>query len=63
MEQTFQQLGQLLLGAIPTAVLLLALFASYRVLVAAPLGRALDERYARTEGAVEKELVKEVILR
>src|SRR5215472_7198033 len=52
MEQTFQQLGQLLLGAIPTAVLLLLLFASYKVLVAGPLGRALDERYARTEGAV-----------
>ena len=54
MEQTFQQLGQLLLGAVPTAVLLLLLFTSYRVLVAGPLGRALDERYARTEGAVTK---------
>ena len=35
-------------------VLLLALFACYRALVAAPLEKALEERYARTEGAFEQ---------
>jgi len=35
-------------------VLLLVLFAAYRVLVAAPLERALEERYARTDGAFEQ---------
>ena len=35
-------------------VLLLSLFAAYRVLVAGPLDRALEERYARTEGAFEQ---------
>ena len=54
MEQTIQQLGQLLLGAIPTMVLLLALYGAYRMLVAAPLEKALEERYARTEGAFEQ---------
>lgn len=54
MEQTLHQLGQLLLGAIPTMVLLLALFAAYRMLVAGPLERALEERYARTDGAFEQ---------
>jgi F-type H+-transporting ATPase subunit b len=54
MEQTLHQLGQLLLGAIPTMVLLLVLFAAYRALVAAPLDRALEERYARTDGAFEQ---------
>ena len=51
MEQTLHQLGELLLAAIPTVVLLLVLFGLYRVLVAGPLGRILEERYARTEGA------------
>jgi F-type H+-transporting ATPase subunit b len=54
MEQTLQQLGQLLLGAIPTMVLLLVLFGAYRALVAGPLDRALEERYARTDGAFEQ---------
>jgi F-type H+-transporting ATPase subunit b len=54
MEQTLHQLGQLLLGAIPTMVLLLALFGAYRALVAGPLDRALEERYARTDGAFEQ---------
>src|SRR5258706_2912557 len=54
MEHTLQQLGELLLGAIPTVVLLLVLFGMYRVLVAGPLERVLQERYARTEGAVEQ---------
>jgi F-type H+-transporting ATPase subunit b len=54
MQQTLQQLGQLLLGSIPTMVLVLGLFAAYRALVAGPLERALQERYARTDGAFEQ---------
>lgn len=54
MEQTLQQLGQLLLGAIPTVVLLVILYGVYRVLVAGPLEKALEERYAKTEGAFEQ---------
>src|SRR5258706_7806576 len=54
MEHTLQQLGELLLGAIPTVVLLLVLFGTYRVLVAGPLERVLQERYSRTEGALEQ---------
>ena len=54
MEQTLHQLGQLLLGAIPTMVLLLTLFGAYKALVAGPLDRALEERYARTDGAFEQ---------
>jgi F-type H+-transporting ATPase subunit b len=54
MEQTLHQLGELLLAAIPTVVLLLVLFGLYRVLVAGPLGRILEQRYARTEGALQQ---------
>jgi F-type H+-transporting ATPase subunit b len=54
MEHTLQQLGELLLGAIPTVVLLLVLFGMYRVLIGGPLERVLHERYARTEGALEQ---------
>lgn len=35
-------------------VLLLALYGAYQMLVAGPLEKALDERYARTDGAFEQ---------
>ncbi len=54
MEQTLKQLGELLLGAIPTVVLLLALYGLYHVLVHKPLEAVLAERRKRTQGAVEK---------
>jgi len=54
MEETLRQLGGLLLGAIPTVVLFLILFAAYRVLVHTALEKLLAERRARTEGALEK---------
>lgn len=54
MEETLRQLGDLLLGAIPTVVLFLVLFAAYRALVHRPLTRVLEERRSRTEGALEK---------
>ena len=54
MDETLKQVGGLLLGAIPTVILLLLLFVAYRVLVHKPLGRVLGERRKRTEGAIER---------
>ena len=54
MDQTLKQAGELLLGAIPTVILLLVLYACYDLLVKKPLRRVLEERRARTEGAVTK---------
>jgi F-type H+-transporting ATPase subunit b len=54
MEQTLRQLGELLLGAIPTMVLLLGLYGTYYVLLHKPLEAVLAERRKRTLGAVEK---------
>lgn len=54
MEQTLRQLGELLLGAVPTVILLALLYFLYTVLVHKPLLRVLAERRSRTEGAMEK---------
>lgn len=54
MDQILKQLGELLLGAVPTIVLLLSLYAIYHLLVHRPLQRVLSERHARTEGAVQR---------
>ena len=54
MEETLKQVGGLLLGAVPTVLLLLTVLAAYRVLVHEPLGRVLEERYKRSAGALEK---------
>jgi F-type H+-transporting ATPase subunit b len=54
MEQTLKQLGELLLGAIPTGVLLLVLYGLYHVIVHKPLEAVLAERRKRTQGAVEQ---------
>jgi len=54
MEQTLRQLGELLLGAIPTVVLLLALYGLYHALLHKPLEAVLAERRKRTQGAVEQ---------
>jgi len=54
MEQTLQQLGQLLLGSIPTIILLATLYVLYTFLVYRPLTAVLAERRKRTEGAMEK---------
>ena len=48
------QVGQLLLGAVPTALLFIALVLCYQFLLQKPLTRTLDERRARTEGAIEE---------
>lgn len=54
MDQTLRQLGELLLGAIPTVILLALLYALYTTIVHKPLQRVLAERRSKTEGAVEK---------
>src|SRR5437762_4584271 len=54
MDQTLQQLGELLLGAVPTVILLALLCALYTAIVHKPLQRVLAERRSKTEGAVEK---------
>jgi len=54
MDQTLRQVGELLLGAIPTVVFLCLLYFLYLMLVHKPLQAVLQERRARTEGAVEK---------
>ena len=54
MDQTLHQLGELLLGAVPTIILLTLLYVLYTAIVHKPLQRVLKERRNKTEGAVEK---------
>src|SRR3982074_2398429 len=54
MDETLHQLGELLLGAVPTVVLLTVLYALYANIVHKPLRRVLEQRRSKTEGAVEK---------
>ncbi len=54
MDQTLRQLGELLLGSVPTVILMGLLYVLYTTIVHKPLGRVLDERRSKTEGAVEK---------
>jgi F-type H+-transporting ATPase subunit b len=54
MDETLRQLGELLLGSVPTVILLTLLYVFYTLIVHKPLNRVLDQRRAKTEGAVEK---------
>src|ERR1700722_12727544 len=54
MDTTLKQVGELLLDAVPTVVLLLLLYAVYQNVVRKPLQRILNERRDRTEGAALK---------
>lgn len=54
MDETLRQLGGLLLGSVPTVILVALLYALYTAIVHKPLRRVLDERRSKTEGAVEK---------
>jgi len=54
MDPLLKQVGDLLLGAVPTATIFLLLYAIYSALVGNPLRKLLDERRQRTEGAVLK---------
>ena len=54
MDQTLHQLGELLLGSVPTVILLALIYALYTSIVHKPLRRVLEERRSKTEGAIEK---------
>lgn len=54
MDETLLQIGELLLGSVPTILFMLALWAAYTLLVHRPLRRTLEERHQRTEGAVQR---------
>src|ERR1700758_5369984 len=54
MDETLRQLGELLLGAVPTIILFNLLYILYSAIVHKPLRRVLEERRSKTEGAVEK---------
>ena len=53
MQEILQQVGELMVGAVPTMILFIVLVLSYQFLIQGPLRRTLAERHARTEGAVE----------
>lgn len=54
MDETLRQLGELLLGSIPTIILLTLLYAIYKSVVHKPMEKVLGERHSQTEGAIEK---------
>lgn len=54
MDETLRQIGELLLGAVPTVVLFGLLYVAYRVLLHQPLEAVLEERRQKTQGAMEK---------
>lgn len=54
MDETLRQLGGLLLGSVPTVIMLVLLYGIYTVVVHKPLAKVLAERRAKTEGAIEK---------
>jgi F-type H+-transporting ATPase subunit b len=54
MDPLLKQVGDLLLGAVPTAVIFLLLIGIYSSLVGKPLRWVLDQRRERTEGAILK---------
>jgi F-type H+-transporting ATPase subunit b len=54
MDKVVHQIGELLLGSVPTIVLFLLSCAMYNFIVHRKLMAVLGERRAKTEGAVEK---------
>jgi F-type H+-transporting ATPase subunit b len=53
MQEISQQLGTLLLSAVPTVLLFILFVVAYQFLIQGPLGATLKQRRARTDGAVE----------
>jgi F-type H+-transporting ATPase subunit b len=53
MQEISQQLGTLLLSAVPTVLLFIVLVVAYQLLIQGPLAATLQQRRARTDGAVE----------
>jgi F-type H+-transporting ATPase subunit b len=54
MDETLRQVGELLLGSIPTIIFVVLLYGLYTALVHKPLVKVLAERRSKTEGAIEK---------
>lgn len=54
MDQILNQLGELVIGSVPTILLFLLLIVAYSMLVQGPLTTVLAERRARTSGAIEQ---------
>ena len=54
MDETLRQLGGLLLGSIPTIILLTLLYVTYTSVLHERLEAVLAERHNRTEGAIER---------
>jgi F-type H+-transporting ATPase subunit b len=54
MDETLRQVGELLLGSIPTIIFMVLLYWIYNVILHKPLVKVLAERRDKTEGAVEK---------
>ena len=54
MDEILAQLGELIVGSLPTMFLFVALVVAYQLLVQQPLSKMLEERRNRTTGAVEK---------
>ncbi len=53
MDLILHQLGELVLGSVPTILLFILLIIAYSLLVERPLDRILAERRARTTGAMD----------
>jgi F-type H+-transporting ATPase subunit b len=53
-DELLRQLGDLVLGSIPTIIIFVFLLIAYRFLLYRPLMRTLAERRERTLGAIEK---------
>lgn len=54
MQDMLNDLGQLVLGSVPTMILFLFLVAAYHFILYRPLKRTRAQRYDRTQGAVER---------
>jgi len=54
MDELLRQVGELLISSIPTILGLLVVWAGYRFIVHGKLQQVLEQRYALTEGAVQR---------
>jgi len=54
MDETLRQLGELLLGSVPTIIMFACLYAFYTFIVHKPLVKVLAERHEKTEGAIAR---------
>lgn len=54
MQAILNQLGDLLLGSVPTMVCFIVLLSAYAVLVRRPLQKVLADRHSRTGGAMDE---------